>query len=65
MMARDDEAERYRKAAEMTLEQLDWCVEYLRGLRKTRISNQIAKNRSAIASRLAAREEDPPSRTSQ
>jgi hypothetical protein len=62
MMARDNEAERYRKAAQLTLEQLDWCVEYLRSLRKTGISEQIAKNRSAIASRLSTREEDRTSR---
>jgi len=36
-MARDNEAERYRRATEMTLDQLDWCIEYLRSLRKTRI----------------------------
>jgi hypothetical protein len=61
-MSRNDEAERYRKAAHMTLDQLDWCVEYLRSLRKTKISRQIAKNRSAIASTLARREDDSPSR---
>lgn len=57
-MARDNEAERYRRATEMTLDQLDWCIEYLRSLRKTRISKQLAKNRSAIAARLPPREED-------
>ena len=61
-MARNDEAERYRKAAHMTLDQLDWCVEYLRSLRKTRISRQVAKNRSAIAATLARSNEDSPSR---
>jgi hypothetical protein len=58
MMARDNEAERYRKATQMTLDQIDWCVEYLRSLRKTKISKQLAKNRSAIAARLPLREED-------
>lgn len=62
-MARDNEAERHRKAAQMTLEQLDWCVEYLRTLRKTGISRQLAKNRASIASRLAPRNDDPPRRT--
>ena len=57
-MARDNEAERYRKATHMTLEQIDWCVEYLHSLRKTRISRQLAKNRSAIAARLQPRQED-------
>jgi hypothetical protein len=63
-MARDSEAERYRKAAQMTLEQLDWCVEYLRSLRKPRIAKQVAKNRSTIASRLSPPEEDRSSRRS-
>lgn len=63
-MARDNQAERYRRATYMTLEQLDWCVEYLRRLRKTRISKQLAKNRSAIAARLPPREDDRPSRHS-
>lgn len=62
-MARSDETERYRKAAHMTLDQLDWCVKYLRSLRKTRIAEQIAANRSAIASRLPARTDDPAHRT--
>jgi hypothetical protein len=64
MMARDTEVERYRKAAHTTLDQLDWCIEYLRSLGKKRISRQLAKNRAAIVSRLSPREEDPSSRIS-
>jgi hypothetical protein len=56
-MARDDEAMRYRQAAHLALEQLEWCVEYLRSIHKTRLSKQVAQNRAAIARRL----EDPPS----
>jgi hypothetical protein len=55
MMARSDEAERYRKAAQLALDQVDWCVEYLRRLRKTAISKQLAKNRAEIGSRLTPR----------
>jgi hypothetical protein len=55
-MARDDETERYRKAANLALDQLDWCVEYFRRIRKSTISNQIAENRSAIAQRLVQQE---------
>jgi hypothetical protein len=62
-MTRDNEAERYRKATQMTLDQLDWCVEYLRSLGKTRISKQLARNRSAIAARLPPREDDRRSRS--
>jgi hypothetical protein len=63
MMARSEEAERYRRAAHLALDQLDWCIEYLRRLRKTTISSQLAKNRSTIASRLAQRKDDPASRS--
>ncbi len=63
-MTRDDEAQRYRAAAHMTLDQLDWCAEYLRRLGKRRLSKQIARNRSEIAARLAAREGDAPERVS-
>jgi hypothetical protein len=46
-MARD-ETERYRKAAQDALEQLDWCIGYLHGIHKTKISSQLAKNRAHI-----------------
>ena len=62
-MAHDDEAARYREAAHRALDQLDWCVEYLRGIRKTKISKQVAKNRSAIARSLARQADGPDSRT--
>ena len=51
-MARDDEAARYREAAQLTLDQLDWCIEYFRTIRKASISNVLARNRSAIARAL-------------
>ena len=46
-MARD-ETERYRQAAEDALQQLDWCIGYLHGIHKTKISTQLAKNRTHI-----------------
>jgi hypothetical protein len=52
-MDRDDEAAaRYRQAARLALGQLDWCVEYLRSIRKYRLAKQLAKNRTAIRRRL-------------
>jgi hypothetical protein len=62
-MANKYETERYRKAAYLTLDQLDWCVEYFRSISKPRISRQIAKNRSAIAQRLVREGHDRDSRT--
>jgi hypothetical protein len=69
-MARDDdkkdadhpkeqEANRYRMAAEDALQQLDWVIGYLHGIRKTEISRALARNRSYIRTQLMEREEEP------
>jgi len=63
-MARDDderidELERYRQAAEDALQQLDWCIGYLHGIRKTGISRALARNRSQIRTELLRRPEEP------
>jgi len=53
-MARNDQmqqggdAERYRVAADDALQQLDWAIGYLHGIRKTEISKALAKNRHSI-----------------
>lgn len=47
-----DREERYRQAAEDALQQLDWCIGYLHGIRKGTISKQLAKNRSYIKRNL-------------
>ena len=56
---RDEELERYRRAAEDALQQLDWCIGYLHGIRKLDISKALAKNRSQIRSQLLDRSEQP------
>ena len=56
---KEKEADRYRKAAEDALQQLDWAIGYLHGIRKTDISRALAKNRSYIRTRLMDREEEP------
>jgi hypothetical protein len=63
----DWEVERYRRAAEDALQQLDWCIGYLHGIRKLQVSKALARNRSYIRSRLLEREEQPlpAQRTSQ
>jgi hypothetical protein len=62
-MARDDddrdELERYRQAAEDALQQLDWCIGYLHGIRKVDISRALARNRSHIRTQLLGRSEEP------
>jgi hypothetical protein len=53
------EVERYRQAAEDALQQLDWCIGYLHGIRKLDVSRALAKNRSYIRSQLLKRPEEP------
>jgi hypothetical protein len=60
------EADRYRKAAEDALQQLDWAIGYLHGIRKTEISKALAKNRSHIRTSLMKRDAQPdPSQQTQ
>lgn len=45
---REEEIARYRTAAEETLEQLEWCVNYLHRIHKSRIADVIDKNRRRV-----------------
>jgi hypothetical protein len=56
---RSEELERYRSAAEDALQQLDWCIGYLHGIRKTDISRALAKNRAQIRTQMLRRPEQP------
>ncbi|HEX3975233.1 MAG TPA: hypothetical protein VHW96_03165 [Solirubrobacteraceae bacterium] len=56
---KQDEADRYRRAAEDALQQLDWAIGYLHGIRKTDISKALANNRSFIRKRLMGEAEEP------
>jgi hypothetical protein len=53
------EVERYREAAEDLMQQLDWTIGYLHGIRKTEISSVLAKNRTHIRKRLLDKSEQP------
>ncbi|HEX4759691.1 MAG TPA: hypothetical protein VH256_02775 [Thermoleophilaceae bacterium] len=57
--SKQDEADRYRQAAEDALQQLDWTIGYLHGIRKTDISKALAKNRSYIRRNLMGEAEEP------
>jgi hypothetical protein len=57
--SKQSEADRYRRAAEDALQQLDWAIGYLHGIRKTEISKALAKNRSFIRTRLMGQAEEP------
>jgi hypothetical protein len=54
-----EETDRYRQAAEDALQQLDWTIGYLHGIRKTDISKALAKNRSYIRRNLMGEAEEP------
>ena len=56
---RQQEADRYRQAAEDALQQLDWAIGYLHGIRKVGISRALAKNRSYIRRELMGRAAEP------
>ena len=56
---KEKEADRYRKAAEDALQQLDWVIGYLHGIRKLEISKALARNRSHIRTQLMQRDEEP------
>ena len=51
--------EMYRRAAEDALQQLDWAIGYLHGIKKTEISKALAKNRSYIRKRMLGEPEEP------
>ena len=53
------DVDKYRQAAEDALQQLDWAIGYLHGIRKTDISRALAKNRSFIRRRLMDQPEEP------
>jgi hypothetical protein len=57
--AKEQEADRYRRAADDALQQLDWAIGYLHGIRKVEISRALAKNRSFIRRRLMGESEEP------
>ncbi|HEX3317246.1 MAG TPA: hypothetical protein VHR88_04460 [Solirubrobacteraceae bacterium] len=57
--ATQKDAEKYRRAAEDALQQLDWAIGYLHGIRKTDISSALAQNRSFIRKRLLDQPEEP------
>jgi len=54
-----DDVERYRRAAEDALQQLDWCIGYLHGIRKVGISRALSRNRSYIRETLMQRSTQP------
>lgn len=54
-----DEMERYRRAAEDTMQQLDWCIGYLHGIRKNAEAQMLSRNRQVIRKNLLQRDPEP------
>ena len=54
-----EEGERYRRAVDDALQQLDWCIGYLVGTHKEKIATQIARNRAHIRRDLMHEPEEP------
>jgi hypothetical protein len=54
-----DELERYRRAAEDALQQLDWAIGFLHGIRKNAEAKVLARNRQTIRQHLLHREDEP------
>ena len=48
---KEREVERYREAALVALDQLEWCISYLRTIRKGSIAKGLDGNRRTIIER--------------
>jgi hypothetical protein len=46
------EAKRYREAAELALDQLQWAINYLYRIRKSAIAERLERNREHILAEL-------------
>jgi hypothetical protein len=57
--ATDDELERWRRAAEDALQQLDWAIGYLHGIGKDPEARALAANRRVIRQRVLEQEAEP------
>ncbi|MDF3072153.1 MAG: hypothetical protein K0R38_7754 [Polyangiaceae bacterium] len=58
---RAEEAKRWKKAAELALDQLEWCVNYLYRTQKPTLAKQLEQNRAHIRTQLQsiAQDADP------
>ena len=55
----ESELERYRRASEDALSQLDWCIGYMHGSGKKGLARSLSKNRGFIRTHLMKRAEEP------
>jgi DNA-binding transcriptional regulator LsrR (DeoR family) len=50
--SKEQEANRYRVAAEDALQQLDWAIRYLHDIRQEKVAAVLAANRASIQRNL-------------
>ena len=53
------ELERFRRAAEDALQQLDWCIGFLHAIGKAGEARMLARNRATIRTKILHRESQP------
>ena len=53
------ETDRYRQAAEDALQQLDWAIGYLHGIKKDKEARALSANRRIIRERILERPAEP------
>lgn len=53
----NQKVDRYRTAAEDSLQQLDWCIGYFTGSNKQKLAKSLNSNRAYIRRNLLKREE--------
>jgi hypothetical protein len=56
--AREAEIARYRRAAEVTLDQLQWAINYLYRIRKDRIAAALEQNYRTIRRQMGRPDDD-------
>ena len=49
------EAKRYREAAELALDQLQWAINYLHRIRRSALAERLERNREHILAELRPR----------
>ena len=55
----DEHVERYKQAANDALQQLDWCIGYLVGMRKQKVATTLASNRASIREHMTGEDAEP------
>ena len=57
-MADRDELERYKRAMNDALQQLDWAIGYLQGINKPKVAGALAQNRQYIQTQIAGEKDE-------